>query len=462
MSDEYTVYCDESGNDGPNYLNPAQPFYVLAGWIVPNHAIVDASVAIEMLRQTHCPTSNEVKFSNFRRRPWIVCEAMSRLGQIGLTPVYLVAEKRYCVAAKIVETLMDPMYNERLAMAFTGDLLTKRELANTLYERLSGETLISFAKAYRNPTASGFEEILTRITSECKTTINPELSYLLEGSRPNLAEIARVEVDAVNSWGKEMGTINLPCLITFLMMIEELGRTHNLQIRRIVHDEHGAYQDGYLKAFEQHKGAGNSDRIQIRGMVIPYGAVKMVNELDFQPSLSQPLVQAADLLAGSIAHLSISLVNGRRLRDQEVELGGLVLPTLILPEIMLGYALCAASMLARFGDAITLAFPDAVKGEDKPDKIEWRSTLPNENVLPVLPPPRIDSSDIAKAAVTIKFDLPLFGIANDSEDILLLLLRLYPVIAVDGCASAPSVYVFSNGRIGRSRFVASDGWLVGR
>jgi GTP-binding protein EngB required for normal cell division len=42
------------------------------------------------------------------------------------------------------------------------------------------------------------------------------------------------------------------------------------------------------------------------------------------------------------------------------------------------------------------------------------------------------------------------------------LFRLYPVIAVDGCALAPSVYVFSNGRIGQSRFVAGDGWLAGR
>ncbi|WP_440604609.1 DUF3800 domain-containing protein [Bacillus sp. GB_SG_008] len=30
----YDIYCDESGNSGGNYLDPQQPFYILAGWFV--------------------------------------------------------------------------------------------------------------------------------------------------------------------------------------------------------------------------------------------------------------------------------------------------------------------------------------------------------------------------------------------------------------------------------------------
>ena len=50
MSDLSIIYCDESGNSGPNYLDEAQPFYVLAGWVVPTDAITDVSIQLEGLR----------------------------------------------------------------------------------------------------------------------------------------------------------------------------------------------------------------------------------------------------------------------------------------------------------------------------------------------------------------------------------------------------------------------------
>jgi hypothetical protein len=50
MEESLLIYCDESGNDGPNYLNEQAPFYVLAGWVVPENAIVDAAVEMESLR----------------------------------------------------------------------------------------------------------------------------------------------------------------------------------------------------------------------------------------------------------------------------------------------------------------------------------------------------------------------------------------------------------------------------
>src|SRR5208337_132298 len=136
MEKSSLIYCDESGNDVPNYLNEQAPFYVLAGWVVPENAIVEAAVEMESLRQAHCPSAPELKFKTFQRKPWAMSASMCRLGQLGLVPMYLVAEKRYCVAGKIVETFLDPHYNPALSMPFTGDIITKQGLANTLYERL--------------------------------------------------------------------------------------------------------------------------------------------------------------------------------------------------------------------------------------------------------------------------------------------------------------------------------------
>jgi len=425
MSDRYVIYCDESGNDGPNYLNEDEPFYVLAGWIMPEEALVEVAVEIENLRQAHCPKADEVKFSMFKRRPWIVCETMERLGRLGLVPIYVVAEKRFCIAAKIVETLLDPYFNSRLSDPFTGDFVSKRHLANTLYDRLSENALVAFAKAYRDPTQAKFEEVLTQIADEANNSVNPEVAHLLEGSREKLAEIAETELAAVESWGKVLGTLNFPCLIAFLMNVEKIGRKQGFHIHRIVHDEHGPYQAGYLKAFEHHRGLAKDDRLFVNGMHIPYGALQMVEDFEFQPSDTQPLVQAADLLAGSIAHLAIGLNDDRVLHAQELELGRFVLPPLIIPDSLLAFPVCSERLLGKFGEAIYQAFPDAIEDflpEDSTRDVQFTSTLPGLGSLPLLPAkPQVAVAETAGATL-VKLDLPLFGIVSDADDRLVLLL----------------------------------------
>ena len=114
MSGLSIIYCDESGNSGPNYLDEAQPFYVLAGWVVPTNSIIDVSIELEKLRasqvqKNYTPKSpldaGEVKSSALlksRAGQRKLVELFRSLEERGCIPMYLVAEKRFCVAAKIV------------------------------------------------------------------------------------------------------------------------------------------------------------------------------------------------------------------------------------------------------------------------------------------------------------------------------------------------------------------------
>lgn len=420
MQESSLIYCDESGNDGPNYLNEQSPFYVLAGWVVPENAIVNASIEMESLRQAHCRDAPELKFKTFRGKPWAVTASMCRLGQIGLVPMYLVAEKRYCVAGKIVETFLDPYYNPALQSPFTGDIITKRELANTLYERLSDATLRRFAEAYRAPTHADMKQALDEISRECRRCVNSEIAELLEGSRANLAEIAEAEIEAVTSWGKGMGTLNLPCLISFLMLVEELGRQRSIRPKKIVHDEQGPYQEDYHRAFDQHKGTERDERVLINGMRVPYGAIRAIEEFEIQRSVDQPMLQAADLLAGSIAHLSAALIQEKALHPQELELGGLIFPALMLEGIALAAPVCSNRMLKEIGAAIRQAYPDVCSTQPKETDdrwpFQWTSTVAGEGPLAVLPAPPKPTNETRIPDRKIKIDLPLFCIANNSAD----------------------------------------------
>jgi hypothetical protein len=428
MKESSLIYCDESGNDGPNYLNDQAPFYVLAGWVVPENAIGDAEGEMESLRTTHCREAPELKFKMFRGKPWVVSESMSRLGQIGLIPIYLIAEKRYCIAGKIVETFLDPYYNPALRKQFSYNLITKQELANTLYEKLSDETLRRFAEAYRAPTHADLELALDEVSKACRRCVNAEIAELLEGSRANLAEIAEAEINAVNTWGKGMGTLNLPCLVSFLMLVEELGRQQNIRPKKIIHDEQGPYQKDYHRAFEQYKKTDWDERILINGMRVPFGAIRTIDDFEIQRSVDQPLLQAADLLAGSIAHLSAALIQERNLYPQEVALGGLIFPALLLDGITLAMPVCSDRMLEKIGSAIQQAYPKINSTTSNENEIDdrcpfrWTSTAEGEGPLPVLPVPMTSTTGDHVPDRIIKIDLPLFGIANDSVGQLAVLL----------------------------------------
>src|SRR4030042_4894036 len=104
-------YCDESGNSGPNYIDQNKPFYTLAAWSVPYKRIVDASVAVEEHRKKYSPQADELKAANLMRSAngkRGIMSLLRTLGHLGCVPIYEVLEKRYCVAAKIIETFLDP------------------------------------------------------------------------------------------------------------------------------------------------------------------------------------------------------------------------------------------------------------------------------------------------------------------------------------------------------------------
>lgn len=419
MSEPSLIYCDESGNDGPNYLNEQAPFYVLAGWIVPENKITDASVEMVSLLKAHCPDAPELKFKTFKKKPWAVSGALCRLGELGLVPAYLLAEKRYCVAAKIVETFLDPMFNPALRPEFTLDPITKQELANSLYEKLDDATMRQFAEAYRAPTNANMDQALNRVSAESSRCLNPEIAELFEGCRANLAAIAAAEVGACELWGKAMATLNLPCLISFLMLIEELGRQRSIRPKKVVHDEQGPYQDDYKRVFAHYKNIGVDEQLLLNGMRVPYGSIRTIEQFEMQRSVDQPMLQAADLLAGSIAHLSTALIRGEKLKPQEVDLGSLIFPAMLIKDLPLTFSMCSDRMLKKIGASITEAFPKNCSVGEKIDgdfkNYQWSSTVKGSEPSPLLPAPPSVRSEPNVPTIKVCVDLPLYCIAGETN-----------------------------------------------
>lgn len=455
-----TVYLDESGNDGPNYVSVSEPFYVLAGWIVPDARNVDASVLMEQFRQDHSPQSHDLKFRMFRRKPYLLCEQMTKLGTLGLVPVFVLAEKRYCISGKIVETFLDPYYCQKLRSQFGFDLAAKREIANTLYERLPIDVLNTFAAAYREPNHEGLKLCLASVVDACRTHINTELAQLMLGSENRLSEIAAAEVHAVDVFGKGSATINAPCLISMAMLLEQIGREKHMACRRLVHDEQGPYQTDFERIFRAFQNGNEEERFQLEGMDVPFGAIRTIDNLEFQQSHHQPLVQAADLLAGSIAHLAKKLINDEQLHPQESELAHFAFAPLNIPDLKLANPVCSQRMLKRIEEAFRAYLPDtAVESQhiQSSDSVCWTSTLPSGHKIPLLPASLAEEAERPTPHHRIKIDLPLFSVANLSRELALV---LPPELRLNETDRNSRCYLLWTDKTLAERFLSEQDWVA--
>lgn len=323
-------YCDEAGNTGPNYIDPQQPFYALGAFAVPADQVHEAAAQIELHRQRYWPQARELKAASILTRERGRRGAVSlikALGMAGCVPLYIILEKRYCVAGKIVETFLDPPTNARVGTGLIGDTTTKQEIANTLYDALPQGVLNRFAAVYRSPTVAGFSVSLDEIVSVARAKVNPELAELIEGCRPSLAEIAELEV-AASLVGNVEATLNLPALTSMLMMIELLGRLGMVSPVKLVHDETRAYQEGYRKTFGILRSAGEGSFAYPNGAMMLY-PLRHVPELEFADSEQRVLLQAADILAGSLCYLAKRAMEHGSRTESEIELASLTLPALL-------------------------------------------------------------------------------------------------------------------------------------
>lgn len=412
MSDMATVYCDESGNDGPNYLNPQQPFYVLAGWAVPDDRIVDATLAIESTRSSQVPDAAELKFKTFKKsegKREAVASLMCGLGQLGLTPIFMFAEKRFCIGAKIVETFLDPYYNPLIRKGFSWDAVIKKELANAFYDFLPEVTLRQFAAAYQHTKESTLTAALTEVIEQSRGRVNPELGQLLEGSRGAMSAIVKAELSAAQSYEKAAGTLNFPCLISYMMLLEYLARKGVVTPHRLVHDEQGPYQAGFQQVFVDHRHAADHWATMI-GQEIPYGPIRAIKTFETQRSELQPLLQAADLLAGSVGHVCLKLWSGTKLTPAEQQLAQLTLP-LLLAEPRLAWPLCSDRMYGQIAEFLQEAFGGGHELTQTEPGLRGR--------FPVLPPLASEPVPPSKRPLT----LPLFAVTRASDGGLLFVPR---------------------------------------
>ncbi|MEW6198857.1 MAG: DUF3800 domain-containing protein [Planctomycetota bacterium] len=327
---EAVIYCDEAGNSGPNYVDPAQPFYVLAAWAVPYRAIPEAAAQVELHRQRYSAQVPELKSASLlrsERNKLGLVSLLDTLIRLRCIPFFVVAEKRFCIAGKIVETFLDPRDNPKVSEGFIPDTKTKQEFANTLYDKLTDDELNTFANAYRAPSPVALEAALDVVVAAVRSRVNAELAELLEGCRPQIEEIARIEAEETLI-GKFGDTLNHPALAAIFVAVELAARAGLFRPLKFVHDESHAYQDGFKRLFAVLREPGSVKTAYPYGLMLE-APIRHLTEFETTQSKSNSLIQAADVLAGSIRHWAEIAIAGQRASPADVQLALRTVPSLL-------------------------------------------------------------------------------------------------------------------------------------
>lgn len=287
------LYLDESGNTGSNWLDVKQPYFVYGGWLIKNDKKDLAENVLLSCFSNY--KANELKSQKiWDRKRLVLIEFINKMIDAAEAyPCFMIMDKKYMIAAEIVETFFDCNYNPFVNKEITLNVELKKALA----DRLSKNNVIikEFAELIKNGTLDlkKFKSIKMLIKEDFKK-ISDQLAEIIEKLDDDSLVRMIEEFEIITENGTKKRWLSpvrmslferIECLDSFCTLTSEEGE--------IYVDELFGFNDifGELNTIISNKGYYKND-IQI----------SMCN------SKNELLIQASDLLSGFITR-SLTEVN---------------------------------------------------------------------------------------------------------------------------------------------------------
>lgn len=293
--DYRNIYIDESGNTGPNYLDKEEQYFILAGWLDINNEMQKAenveSLA-DLLGKKEVKSSDLAKTVTGKKKMLRVIEFMKEKKCV---PIIAIANKKYCIPMRIIEVLLDPVYNDEIFPEFDEPKYyeLKKQYADRLFKYLSHNELEKFAKIYRgkdisndereNKMKSFIDEIYNSLSNK-----DIELARLIKGAKKKIKANLEAEVGNKSEILARQSP-NIWLLYMFFLLIENNYSKYRYKFK-VIHDEQSKYSSHIKDMFlfvNEHK-------------YLFHGNLNHIYEIKFSNSKNTLMIQAADILAGSI------------------------------------------------------------------------------------------------------------------------------------------------------------------
>lgn len=298
------VFFDETGNTGDDFAQTDQPFFVLAGWVVPRTS-VDAAVAqVRAIVERRQDPSAELKGSRMLRSPQgreLMVELVEGLLDSGCLAIVALYEKAWTMAAKLVAHLVDGRTNPRAIQLPADDIVRRDPLVEHLY-RLGAEPLSPVWNALRRgPTVKSIHAPLLALLQRLHETSDQTLTVLLVGALRNLSYLAdRLRVAKADPLERFWDAPNAAALAALLNNLDLVAQDMQAVEVHVCHDDTASFAATLRDAFELIVSGPEFTLRMNNGAVLRKGLPR-IKDLTLLESARMPLLQAADVLATLVA-----------------------------------------------------------------------------------------------------------------------------------------------------------------
>lgn len=352
MERYHTIFCDESGNTGPNYLDEENQFFVIAGWILPSSLAHDTSHIERFLQDNGI--EDEFKGSGKISRPkWqkIFFDFFHVLGQNRCVPIFMVAEKKFSIAAKIIETLLEPEFNRNVPETFNLNRTLKRKYVEILATKPNKKVLNDFITGYINSDIDQLSKSIPELVAELMTEDESQLAEEIEGSLENLENNTDIfDKNGDKTKSKLEKSPNTVTVGSFFALAETIARKLDFEIL-IIHDEIARFDEIYSELFYTLKESSGNDLHADDGTLYITKFHKL-RGLGFAKSSHNLYIQSADILASSINRYMKEIANEEPLGDNLHNLLKLTFPATMDPELQMGDYICSEETMNKLWSAV--------------------------------------------------------------------------------------------------------------
>lgn len=303
--------CDESGNSGSNFNDINQPFFVLGGFLLE-----EKNIDVMKRNINNATKSDEVhakkllRNSYGRKKTKKIIEDLFKVA----TPIMVICEKRYAIAAKINETLLDSAYNDKAPSLKVSLQLSKiqRQFAEDFYE-LSSSLLFDFYESYKQYNADSMKGIIKRIIQELSNKNNNELASILEGALDKIDKNLLHEKNAKGE--KYLESLNLPMFVVLISMLKDLANDLQTELE-VIHDNIPEFSKGFKSYIDLDNSVNKVTMLNYgNGNKFIVGN-NNIKKIEFRDSKEFELIQCADILVSTMNKiLTMSNNNEKILND---------------------------------------------------------------------------------------------------------------------------------------------------
>lgn len=358
MLPTWTLFLDESGNAGPNYLDQEQPFHTEGGLLVPDASLV--AVRTEIAASLGKFPAREFKAARLLKTKWapLLAETLqSALRVEGVKLFFVTGERRYCLAGRIVETFLDPDTNPA-AWFLPWWSVDARESAWEAVSWVDDAVLRQFAEAFRPLDPSALSHAAVAIAEDLDRIGFDHLAEACRSSVEHLEEIMRV----ARIWlGKgfdagQVHALNVPMCMHAAKLADRMLDTKAVPAAfRLVHDRVDWFSDVFVHASNTLGGETGTPLELPRqsGPSVRMG-LRRLDSCAVADSKTELCLQLADVVASTVSRVLRGCIKGDlKLSSGEAAIAKLTIPLLYEPLNLHGAILASNAAKERIDEQLT-------------------------------------------------------------------------------------------------------------